>query len=286
MQDAATVSPGMETEGGNYAAQFCSVLTKLAASLFAVLLCRFAGTAWRARRIPARSSAPVRQCTAGIGLVDALPPELLPQVLAAGDLTATDLAQCAGACLTLLEVVRHPENDSLLWQPVCRARWAVKAYDPLVVYPAELGRLSHRERYEWAERDGLRQLGTGMDVCKVAAWVVDVGQGREYMIAPFPYRTNGEYVSLTFAGAPMRRWSVREGMRRNIVLVDGIPDVRMTRRADWGWELRNHLWVARSLAHHAQPAQRAQFEELFRDGGPCSHANAYDAVRRTWLSTA
>ena len=77
-----------------------------------------------------------RRCTAEAGLVDALPSELLPHVLAAGSLSAADLANCAAACSTLAEIVNDVAHDSLLWQPVCRAHWASKAYDPLLVYPA------------------------------------------------------------------------------------------------------------------------------------------------------
>ena len=38
------------------------------------------------------------------------------------------------------------------------------------------------------------------------------------------------------------------------VTVEGIPDVRMVRRDDWGWELRNAMWTARSVRHQQPPA--------------------------------
>ena len=233
------------------------------------------GDVWRSRMRALLPRPPVRACTADVGIVDALPAELLPHLLSAGCLTAADLASCAAACSTLAGIVRDHAYDALIWEPVCRARWRTKAYDPLLVYPAALveGLQSWRERFQWAERDGARQLATGTDVCKVAAWSVDFGGGRAYTIAPFPYRTDGEYVSPTFAGGQTRRWSVKAARHGNLVLVDGIPDVRISRRSDWGWELSNHMWVARSVAHHAQPQQRSAFDALFGPDGPCHHAD-------------
>ena len=99
----------------------------------------------RALRTPAPREL-VQRCTADLGLLDALPPELLPDLLAAGQLTAADLARCAATCSTLAGAVSDPANDALLWQPACRERWATKAYDPLLVYPEKLAHLSHRRR--------------------------------------------------------------------------------------------------------------------------------------------
>ena len=90
------------------------------------------------------------------------------------------------------------------------------------------------------------------------------------------------YASPTFEGGPPQRWSVKAAHGGNVVVVDGIPDVRLSRRADWGWELRNHLWVARSLVHHAQPTQRCDFDALFQDEGPCRRAYEAFPGRRRW----
>lgn len=229
---------------------FANFLAKLGICVLTLLLWREYGGKLRESIRSMRSTLavhrqPVRRCTAEVGLVDSLPAELLPHLLAAGRLAAVDLAHCAAVCRSLAAAVADPNHDTLLWRPACQERWASKVYDPLLVYPEELAGLSHRERYAWAERDGARQLGTGSDVCKVAAWSVEFGGGRRYTIAPFPYRNDGQYVSSTFGGGQgdPQRWSVKASRYPygfgNVVLVDGIPDVRISRRADWGWELRN-----------------------------------------------
>ena len=84
-------------------------------------------------RLQARQDVPT--CTAPLGLVESLPADLLPHLLASG-LSADDLAHCAATCTTLAGIVmRDASSDELLWRPICRARWATKAYDPLSVHP-------------------------------------------------------------------------------------------------------------------------------------------------------
>ena len=41
-----------------------------------------------------------------------------------------------------------------------------------------------------------------------------------------------------------------------------LPDARMTRRDDWGWELRSHMLVARSVTHRRQPESREEMRAL------------------------
>ena len=204
--------------------------------------------------------------------------QVLPGLLASGSLGAADLARCAATCSSLARIVtRDPSSDALLWEPVCRARWASKAYDPLLLYAEELESLSHRERYLWAERDGARTLGTLADVCNVYAWSIDdqTSCGPAYTIDRFPYRRNGTYVSrlagprLATPGPAgtfrsryvLRRTRDREGGARGAVsshvVVQGLPAARLVRRADWGWCLCNSELVARSVAHQAQPEHYA-----------------------------
>ena len=232
-----------------------------------------------ARAIPWRMYKPLQQllimrppvacCTSEDGLVGSLPPELLLHILASGGFTAETLARCAAVCSAFNHIIKDPSSDHQLWQPVCCVRWASRAYDPLRVYP-KLSLLSHRERYIWAECDGARQLGTGEDLSKVCAWSVKFSGRPAYVIGPFPYRLNGTYVSPTFDGEP-RRYSVTSktlaslvmgSYSSNTVLVDGIPDVRMVRRKDWGWELRNAFWVARSVNHGVQPCEDYEMREF------------------------
>jgi hypothetical protein len=100
------------------------------------------------RCFPTCQSAPAPAPTAN---------QVLPGLLASGSLGAADLARCAATCSALARIVtRDASSDALLWEPVCRARWATKAYDPLLLYAEELESLSHRERYLRAERDGAR----------------------------------------------------------------------------------------------------------------------------------
>jgi len=207
---------------------------------------------------------PVPSCTAPLGLLDSIPAEVLPGLLTSSCLEAADFARCAATCSAFAHLVtRDPSSDARLWEPACLARWATKAYDPLLLHPSQLEGLSHRERYIWAERDGARTLGTGVDLCNVFAWSISTG-GPDYTIEPFPYRLNGTYVSRLagprratpgLAGTYVSRYKLVRavGSTSRLVVIDGLPAARLVRREDWGWELRNHLLVARSVTHRAQP---------------------------------
>ena len=204
-----------------------------------------------------RRASPVRSCTARCGLLESLPAELLPQLLSSGSLTASDLARCATTCSTLARLVtRDKPSDELLWEPTCRARWATKAYNPLLLFPKQLNGLSHRERYIWAERDGERTVATVVDVCLVQDWSIKLGsRSAAYTIGPFPYRLDGSYVSSSFGGEPRPYEFLAGDAKRHVaslVIVDGLPPARVVRRQDWGWELRNSLLVACSLKHDLQ----------------------------------
>jgi len=223
----------------------------------------------RMRRVLATTTrliCPVRSCTARLGLLDSLPAELLPHILASASLTASDLACCAATCSTLARLVtRDRLSDALLWEPACRARWATKAYNPLHLFPKQLEGLSHRERYIWAERDGERTVATVVDVCFVLEWEIKLAGRLPYNIGPFPYRLDGSYVSGSFGGEP-RPYEFLAGDEgdggqhtvrhtASLVIVDGLPPARIVRRQDWGWELRNTLLVAHSLKHDLQSEQ-------------------------------
>ena len=80
----------------------------------------------------------------------------------------------------------------------------------------------------------------------------------------FPYRLDpatgeGAYLSSSFGWQP-RGYKLRTTRSLTLthdvtyVTVEGIPDVRMVRRDDWGWELRNAMWTARSVRHQQPPA--------------------------------
>lgn len=226
------------------------LLMELVEWLRCLLQWRPAGRA-RSRAVPA--------CSAPLGMLESLPAELLPHLVVGLD--AADLAAVATTCSAFAHVVmRDRANDALLWRPVCERRWASKAYDPVSVYPEQLEGLGFRERYIWAERDGKRQLGTGEDLSRVYEWSVKFSRSRAYVIGPFPYRLDGSYISPSFE-VPLR-YSVKAQPHGNIVIVDGIPDVRMVRRKDWGWELRNMLWVASSMAHGVQPTRPEAMRSL------------------------
>ena len=61
-------------------------------------VCSTAGAAWR---VLLRRARPAQRCTAPLGLLDSLPAELLPGLLASGSLGAADLARCAATCSAL-----------------------------------------------------------------------------------------------------------------------------------------------------------------------------------------
>ena len=75
----------------------------------------------------------------------------------------------------------------------------------------------------------------------------------------FPYRRVGEdliYCSPTFGGE-LRPYGLRHSRGATYVQVEGIPDVRMVRRDDWGWQLKNAMQHAendrfwrRTAGHH------------------------------------
>ena len=203
------------------------------------------------------SRRPLTKCTAAQGLVETLPADGLLQVVTHLE-SAEDVIAIAMACTAFSQLVFHVRHDALLWEPLCRRRWSAKAYDPMVLHAHTLTHLSHRQRFAWAERDGVRQLGTGEDLASVEEWEVKFWRSASYRIGSFPYRLNGFYMSPSFGYEP-RRWSVKPSVSwrtGNIVLVDGIPDTRMIRRPDWGWELRNTFWTARSVAHNRQRIAR------------------------------
>ena len=112
-------------------------------------------------------------------LIDALPDDLLPSILAHVSSPA-DLFSCASVCSALSRVVTDAQYDALLWQKMCIERWRTKAYDPLQVFPHALTNLCHRQRFQWAERDGSRQLGTGEDLCAVEEWEVKFFRAEPY----------------------------------------------------------------------------------------------------------
>ena len=221
------------------------------------------------QRILKKPAKPVARCTAPDGLVDSLPAELLPHLLASGRLEAADLAHVAATCKAFAHVVtKDAAADTLLWQPVCRRRWADKAYIPLDVFPEMVSELNWRQTYKWAEQDARRQLGTGDDLSRVVTWSVKFPGQDAYVVGPWAYRIDGRYVSPTFreGNVPMRYSVKSERMGANVVMVDGIPDVRMVRRADWGWELRNMMWVARSVIHAPQPHTEEEIRRYGRSG--------------------
>ena len=232
-------------------------------SLFATFECLLRPMRRLLRRSLRRTSPAVRRCTACAGLVDSLPAELLPLILASGNLEASDLARVATSCSAFAHVVLNDaESDAMLWEPVCRARWARKAYSPLDVYPERLHGLTWRACYVWAERDGARKVGTGEDMSKVFEWTVKFPGNPAHVIGPFPYRLDHTYVSPSFEGSGTMRYSVKPRAGGAIVAVDRIPEVRMVRRADWGWELRNMIWVARSVSHAPQPTDQEEMRRL------------------------
>ena len=196
---------------------------------------------------------PMAKCTAAHGLVDALPADVLLQIVMNLE-SARDVVATAMTCTAFRRLVFDEQHDASLWALLCQRRWATKAYSPMVVHPHALAHLGHRQRFVWAERDGLRQLGTGEDLASVEEWEVKIMLQEPYRIGDFPYRLNGFYVSPSFGNEP-RRWSVRPSLSwsiGNTVLVDGLPEARMVRRPDWGWELRSSFWIARSVAYSRQ----------------------------------
>jgi hypothetical protein len=105
----------------------------------------------------------------------------------------------------------------------------------------------------WAEQDGQRQVATVTDVCFVVEWQIKLAGRLPYTIGPFPYRLDGTYVSASFGGET-RGFVLSSGGEDHcsLVTVEGLPPARVVRRSDWGWELRNHVLMARSLKHDAQ----------------------------------
>ena len=225
-------------------------------------------------------------CTASEGLVDKLPPELIAHILIVGVLDAGDLARCAAVCRALARTVSDPANDVALWKIACDRRWAQMVLNPAECYRDELAGLSYKMRYRWAEADGQRRRGAVEDLLRVEvrrppwatsapaaprlispalppispqAWDVKFIRRAPYRIDNFPYRCvhtpRGRqfvYRSPTF-GHELRSYQLAQARLATYVQVDGIPEVKMVRRADWGWELRNALWVASSVRHCAVP---------------------------------
>lgn len=221
-----------------------------------------------------RNPQPVRRCTAPCGLVDSLPAELLIHVLASGELSAHDLVNVAASCSAIAAAALNEVNDELLWAPLCRARWSEKALDPRTVYPRTMARMrTHRAAYFWAERDGRRRMATKADLCNVVEWEVKFVNVPPYRIGPFPYRLNGMYVSPSFDNFA-RPYMVHQRGGQTVVSVEGIPDVRMVRRDDWGWELRNMMWVAQAVQFSEAPATKAgvaEIEALLRRAASTPH---------------
>ena len=129
---------------------------------------------------------------------------------------------------------------------------------------------THRRRLLLAEQHGARKRGTEEDLRSVYEWSVQIRGGPAYVIGPFPYRLDGTYVSPTFRGDVLR-YRVKEipsslpaHKRAVAVEIAGgyLPDARMTRRDDWGWELRSHMLVARSVTHRRQPESREEMRAL------------------------
>lgn len=196
-----------------------------------------------------------KKCTASSGLEEALPADLLPYVLSHLE-SAEDVMATAATCKAFKHAALDPSQDELIWEPLCHRRWATRAYWPPDVHPIPLHHRNHRHRYIWAEQDGQRQLGTGEDLACVEVWRVKFWAADPYLIGDFPYRTEGLYFSPSFGNEP-KRWSVKSGTAwrgGNVVVVDGLSDVRMIRRPDWGWELRNSFWSAQSVRHSFPPS--------------------------------
>ena len=221
---------------------------------------RWAAHALRPLIDPRTAKKKVQPCTSPHGLIDVLPPELVIHVLSASEMGARDLACCALVCTAFDRAISDPVNDSRLWEACCRRRWEAMAYDPAMLHAHRFKHApelsTHRARYMWAELDGARRCGTAGDLWSVEVWELQYGGGRPYHIGSFPYRREGDYVSPTFANVP-RPFRVR--VRKDAVFseaayvnVEGIPPVRMVRRSDWGWDLRNPLWVASSVKHSVQ----------------------------------
>jgi len=181
--------------------------------------------------------------------------ELVRHILLVGRLEGTDLAHCSAASKVLAAAITDPASDGALWGRACQLRWADKAYDPSQLHARRFRKMCYRERFQWAEEDGSRRRGTAADLWGVEVWEVTMIQllrAEPYQIRAFPYRRNGQYWA---HGNPPRRYTVHHvGMlESSLVYVDGLPAVRLTRREDWGWELRNPLWVARSIVHNTPP---------------------------------
>ena len=194
-------------------------------------------------------------------LIDALPPELIEHIFEVGEFTGDELARAMGAC----SAFRDAAADDELWRRACERRWAEKFLNPQECCRDILAELSNcREWYAWAETDGRRRVGAIEDLLRVEAWDVKFFRRPPYRIERFPYRLDpatgeGAYLSSSFGWQP-RGYKLRTTRSLTLthdvtyVTVEGIPDVRMVRRDDWGWELRNAMWTARSVRHQQPPA--------------------------------
>ena len=120
-----------------------------------------------------------------------------------------------------------------------------------------------REWYAWAETDG-RRASAQSRICSASKRGTSNSSGGRRTASRFPYRLDpatgeGAYLSSSFGWQP-RGYKLRTTRSLTLthdvtyVTVEGIPDVRMVRRDDWGWELRNAMWTARSVRHQQPPA--------------------------------
>ncbi|EOD41760.1 hypothetical protein EMIHUDRAFT_431796 [Emiliania huxleyi CCMP1516] len=155
--------------------------------------------------------------------------------------------------------MREPSFGEEIWRRVCQARWGSMGLDPETCYGDRLSGMTPREQYRWAEVDGRRRLGTVSDLVLVESWEVKFFGRPPYRITNFPYRRLEteerhilSYRSSTF-GNQQRPFQLRETPQATFVQVDGIPEVKMVRRGDWGWQLTNRIWTASSMRHCAPP---------------------------------
>lgn len=224
---------------------------------------------------------PVTPCTSAVGLDEAIPVELVSHILLTGDFEAADLLNCEAVCRLFASLMREPSFGEEIWRRVCQARWDSMGLDPETCYGDRLSGMTPREQYRWAEVDGRRRLGTVSDLVLVESWEVKFfgrppcnepcsGLARRLTahfptlpfadrITNFPYRRleteEGHilsYRSSTF-GNQQRPFQLRETPQATFVQVDGIPEVKMVRRGDWGWQLTNRIWTASSMRHCAPP---------------------------------
>ena len=213
---------------------------------------------WLHRLFDQLAATDLRPSCAG-DLIDRLSSELLVHVLLVGRMEGVHLTHCLIASKGIAAAAADPASDEALWGSACRTRWSSRAYNPAELYARTFDRspglCSHQSKFRWTETDGVRRRGTEQDLCLVEAWEVTLIKrlrDTPYRIAAFPYRSDGLYRAHGNSPKPytVQHVSVLESA---FVKVQGLPTVRLVRREDWGWELRNPLWVARSLSHRHPP---------------------------------